>query len=146
MVVLGGKTATGLQVSDDVVAALGTGKRPAVRVTVGGHMTVPKTSHDVLSRGRRFDTLFGTASAGVAPYRAGRVVIDRLGTRAESEQGRSRGGATGRRAHRKADHHSLLGGGGRPTVRAWFPTRSHDSLCVEKVTPDDSGSAPSPNW
>jgi hypothetical protein len=36
-VVLGGKTATGLQVPDDVVAALGAGKRPPVVVTVGRH-------------------------------------------------------------------------------------------------------------
>ncbi|WHT20167.1 YdeI/OmpD-associated family protein [Crossiella sp. CA-258035] len=36
-VVLGGKTATGLQVPDEVVEALGAGKRPAVLVTVGGH-------------------------------------------------------------------------------------------------------------
>ncbi len=34
---LGGKTATGLQVPDDVVAALGAGKRPPVVVTVGGY-------------------------------------------------------------------------------------------------------------
>jgi hypothetical protein len=34
---LGGKTATGLQVPDEVVAALGSGKRPAVHVTIGGH-------------------------------------------------------------------------------------------------------------
>jgi len=34
---LGGKTATGLQVPDDVVSALAGGKRPAVQVTVGGH-------------------------------------------------------------------------------------------------------------
>jgi Domain of unknown function (DUF1905) len=34
---LGGKTATGLAVPDDVVAALNAGKRPAVRVTVGPH-------------------------------------------------------------------------------------------------------------
>lgn len=34
---LGGKTATGLHVPDDVVAALAGGKRPSVRVTVGGH-------------------------------------------------------------------------------------------------------------
>jgi hypothetical protein len=34
---LGGKTATGIQVPDEVVAALGSGKRPAVRVTLGGH-------------------------------------------------------------------------------------------------------------
>lgn len=36
-VVLGGKTATGLQVPDEVVAALGAGKRPPVTVTVGGY-------------------------------------------------------------------------------------------------------------
>jgi hypothetical protein len=32
---LGGKTATGFAVPDDVVAALGAGRRPAVRVTLG---------------------------------------------------------------------------------------------------------------
>jgi hypothetical protein len=32
-----GKTATGIEVPDDVVAALGSGKRPAVTVTVNGH-------------------------------------------------------------------------------------------------------------
>lgn len=36
-VTLGGKTATGLQVPDEVVEALGAGKRPPVVVTVGGH-------------------------------------------------------------------------------------------------------------
>lgn len=34
---LGGKTATGLRVPPEVVAALGSGKKPAVTVTVGGH-------------------------------------------------------------------------------------------------------------
>ena len=34
---LGGKTATGIEVPESVVVALGSGKRPAVRVTVGGH-------------------------------------------------------------------------------------------------------------
>jgi hypothetical protein len=34
---LGGKTATGIEVPEDVVAALGTGKRPPVRVSIGGH-------------------------------------------------------------------------------------------------------------
>ena len=34
---LGGKTATGLRVPDDVVEALGSGKRPPVQVTVGGY-------------------------------------------------------------------------------------------------------------
>jgi hypothetical protein len=34
---LGGKTATGIEVPEDVVAALGPGSRPPVTVTVGGH-------------------------------------------------------------------------------------------------------------
>lgn len=34
---LGGKTATGIQVPDEVVAALGSGKRPAVRVSLGDY-------------------------------------------------------------------------------------------------------------
>ena len=34
---LGGKTATGIEVPEDVVAALGSGSRPPVTVTVGGH-------------------------------------------------------------------------------------------------------------
>ena len=37
MVELGGKTATGIEVPEDVVAALGSGNRPPVTVTVGGH-------------------------------------------------------------------------------------------------------------
>jgi len=34
---LGGNTATGIEVPEDVVAALGSGNRPPVRVTIGGH-------------------------------------------------------------------------------------------------------------
>ena len=34
---LGGKTATGIHVPDDVVAELGAGKRPAVKATIGSH-------------------------------------------------------------------------------------------------------------
>jgi len=34
---LGGKTATGIEVPAEVVADLGPGKRPPVRVTIGGH-------------------------------------------------------------------------------------------------------------
>jgi hypothetical protein len=34
----GGKTATGIPVPDEVLAALGTGKPPHVRVTLGGHV------------------------------------------------------------------------------------------------------------
>jgi hypothetical protein len=40
---LGGKTATGIQVPDDVVAALGAGRRPAVRVTINGGYTYRST-------------------------------------------------------------------------------------------------------
>ncbi|MEA2972949.1 MAG: hypothetical protein QOG82_1407 [Actinomycetota bacterium] len=34
---LGGKTATGMEVPAEVVEALGAGKRPPVRVTIKGH-------------------------------------------------------------------------------------------------------------
>ena len=34
---LGGKTATGIEVPEDVVAALGSGNRPPVAVTIGGY-------------------------------------------------------------------------------------------------------------
>jgi hypothetical protein len=34
---LGGKTATGMRVPPEVVDALGAGKKPPVRVTIGGH-------------------------------------------------------------------------------------------------------------
>jgi hypothetical protein len=36
-VALHGKTATGIEVPDELVTALGSGNRPAVTVTVGGH-------------------------------------------------------------------------------------------------------------
>ncbi len=36
-VILSGKTSTGIQVPDEVVAELGAGKRPPVRVTINGH-------------------------------------------------------------------------------------------------------------
>jgi hypothetical protein len=35
---LSGRTATGLEVPEDVLAALGGGRRPAVRITVGSYM------------------------------------------------------------------------------------------------------------
>jgi hypothetical protein len=40
---LNGKTATGIEVPADVVAGLGAGKRPAVRVTLGGGYTYRTT-------------------------------------------------------------------------------------------------------
>jgi hypothetical protein len=36
-VILGGKTATGIEVPAEIVEALGSGKRPAVNVTINGH-------------------------------------------------------------------------------------------------------------
>ena len=36
-ILLGGKTATGIEVPAEVVAALGSSKKPAVRVTIGSH-------------------------------------------------------------------------------------------------------------
>jgi len=50
LVELGGKTATGLRVPPEVVAALGSGRKPAVMVTVGGY-TYRST---VASRGEAF--------------------------------------------------------------------------------------------
>jgi hypothetical protein len=47
---LGGRTATGIPVPDEVVEALGAGRRPAVRVTVGGHTY----RSSVAARGGRF--------------------------------------------------------------------------------------------
>ena len=47
---LAGKTATGIPVPAEVVEALGSGKKPPVRVTIGGH-TYRST---VASRGKRY--------------------------------------------------------------------------------------------
>ena len=47
---LGGRTATGIPVPDEVVDALGAGRRPAVRVSIGSH-TYRST---VAARGGRF--------------------------------------------------------------------------------------------
>jgi Bacteriocin-protection, YdeI or OmpD-Associated/Domain of unknown function (DUF1905) len=46
----GGKTATGIEVPEEVVEALGAGKRPPVRVTIKGH----SYRSSVASRGGRF--------------------------------------------------------------------------------------------
>ena len=47
---LSGRTATGIEVPPEVIAGLGSGKRPAVRVTIGGH-TYRST---VAPRGNRY--------------------------------------------------------------------------------------------
>jgi len=49
-ILLAGKTATGIEVSSEVVERLGSGKKPPVRVTIGGH-TYRTT---VAARGERF--------------------------------------------------------------------------------------------
>jgi hypothetical protein len=49
-VLLGGKTATGMVVPDDVIAALDSGRQPSVRITIGGHAY--RTT--VASRGGQF--------------------------------------------------------------------------------------------
>ena len=64
---LGGKTATGLQVPDDVVATLGPGRRPAVRITVGGH-TYRTT---VASMGGRFLVPLSAENRAAAGVTAG---------------------------------------------------------------------------
>jgi hypothetical protein len=40
---LGGKTATGIEVPEDVVAALGSGNRPPVTVTIAATPTGPRS-------------------------------------------------------------------------------------------------------
>jgi len=62
---LAGKTGTGLQVHDDIVTNLGSGKRPAVRIAVGGHAY----QRTVATMGGRFMvplTAEHRAAAGVA--------------------------------------------------------------------------------
>src|SRR3954451_20847153 len=67
---LGGKTATGLQIPDDVLAALGSGKRPSVRITIGGH-TYRTT---VASRGGRFLVPLSAENRAAAGVAAGEQV------------------------------------------------------------------------
>jgi hypothetical protein len=67
---LGGKTATGLQIPDDVLAAMGSGKRPSVRITIGGHTY--RTS--VASRGGRFLVPLSAENRAAAGVAAGEQV------------------------------------------------------------------------
>ncbi len=69
-VVLGGKTATGMPVPDGVVEALGGGRRPAVRVTVGGH-SYPST---VAVRDGRFLVPLSAENRAAAGVAAGDTV------------------------------------------------------------------------
>jgi hypothetical protein len=64
---LGGKTATGIPVPDEVVAGLGSGRRPTVRVTVGGHSY--RTT--VASMGGRFFVPLSAEHRGAAGVAAG---------------------------------------------------------------------------
>jgi Bacteriocin-protection, YdeI or OmpD-Associated/Domain of unknown function (DUF1905) len=64
---LGGRTATGLHVPDEVVSALGPGRRPAVRVTIGQH-TYRTT---VASMGGRFMIPLSAPNRAAADVAAG---------------------------------------------------------------------------
>lgn len=84
---LGGKTATGIPVPDDVVAALGSGKRPRVRVTVGGH-TYQTT---VAPMGGRFFVPLSAENRDAARVAAGETVeVDMQLDSAEREVGSPR--------------------------------------------------------
>jgi hypothetical protein len=67
---LGAKTATGLEVPNEVVDGLGAGKRPAVRITVGAH-TYRTT---VASRGGRFLVPLSAENRAAAGVAAGEEV------------------------------------------------------------------------
>jgi Bacteriocin-protection, YdeI or OmpD-Associated/Domain of unknown function (DUF1905) len=72
---LGGKTATGIAVPDEVVEALGAGKRPAVTVTIGDHSY--RTT--VATMGDRFFVPLNAANRDAAGVQAGdevEVVIE----------------------------------------------------------------------
>ncbi|MCW2701798.1 MAG: hypothetical protein JWQ45_3333 [Blastococcus sp.] len=66
-----GKTATGLPVPEEVVRALAAGKRPAVRVTIGGH-TYRST---VAPRGGRFLVPLSAENRDAARVAAGDEVL-----------------------------------------------------------------------
>ena len=70
VLLLGGKTATGIRVPPDVVSALGQGKRPAVRVTINGHTDAQSTPAD-LRESARFLRAF--VDAARAAKHAGRT-------------------------------------------------------------------------
>lgn len=67
---LAGKTATGIPVPDQIVAALGAGKRPPVRVTIAGH-TYRST---VAAMGGRFMLPLSAEHRGRAGVAAGQEV------------------------------------------------------------------------
>ena len=64
---LGGKTATGIAVPDEVVTALGAGKRPAVTITIGDHSY--RTT--VAAMGGRFFVPLNAANREAAGLQAG---------------------------------------------------------------------------
>lgn len=64
---LSGRTATGIEVPPEVIAGLGSGKRPAVRVTIRGH-TYPST---VAPRGDRYLVGVSAENRESAGVRAG---------------------------------------------------------------------------
>lgn len=67
---LGGKTATGFEVPPEVIEELGAGRKPAVRVTIGGH-TYRST---VATMGGRFMIPLSAANRAAAGIAAGDAV------------------------------------------------------------------------
>jgi hypothetical protein len=70
VVELGAKTATGLEVPGPVVEQLGSGKRPAVTVTINGH-SYPST---IASRGGRYLVPLSAENRAAAGVEAGDTV------------------------------------------------------------------------
>lgn len=67
---LGGKTATGIPVPDDIVTGLGAGKRPPVWVTIGGH----RYRSTIGARGGRFMLPLSAENRTAAGVAAGDTV------------------------------------------------------------------------
>jgi hypothetical protein len=71
VVELGGKTATGIVVPDEVIAALGTSKRPPVTVTVNGH----RYRTTAVRMGDRYLVPLAAEHREAAGVRAGETVV-----------------------------------------------------------------------
>ncbi len=68
-VVLGGRTATGRHVPDEVVEAPGAGRRPPVRVTVGGH--TDRTTVSLRAGRKSRQRSVGSQAASASPIASG---------------------------------------------------------------------------
>lgn len=67
-----GKTATGIQIPADIVEALGSGKRPAVRITIGGHTYRSTVATRPTEQAKKPETRRRRVEKAVSMLRAGR--------------------------------------------------------------------------